>query len=438
MAANLGKLNLTRQTIEAGVRWFDEYFIAHFGRSTSNQPFVVRPHAAMIERAVAAENPISALGNYEHYYGLLLYERCNILMRARTELKPVVVAELGSTHGILANMIMATRENVNYVFIDRRERLEDIRMELGAAYPKKRTLFVKAEGDLVTSNLDDWGMTFVPIEFAEGLAGKYVDLVWTFHGMNGLPDEEISRFHNLVQCKIQPKSFIARARFLNFLEVSDFRNASAGIKGAVLAEAQWTCGHWSFEPSILKCPYVDETRHPRYLEFLLQRLVPLDPESARVRDKRRFLEELSFQGWVEILKAPHAFSSAWGLRPFRLNLAQGGVLERLWHHARRAPGRDVFMMLLHYLDYMCLGSSGVFEEWLFYAAMLKQLHLTVPDSDSTTILSWIGERISEGARSGRKPVPGWQRGYVPSTEPLPPGAVHQLMLTIDVCQTLSS
>jgi hypothetical protein len=391
----------------------------------------------MIDRALADNNPFIALGSYVHYYGVALFDMyCRSVGMTRPEVETIVVAEIGPEHGHLAAMMLAKYPEVNYVFIDHAERLTAIAAELCPAFPNATHLFAENQDDVTRANLDEWRMVFVPMPLADALVGKHVDLVWTFHGMNGLENSSIAHFFDLVQSKMRPRTFMYRNRFLNVANEDGFAECAATSKASVLADAQWTIREWSPEPSILGCPYVDGARHPRYLEAVLQRLVKPDTDDVRINAKRACLSRTTVQAWVEVLRAPVRYAMTWGARPLRLPLGRDGTLFELWNLARLAPGRDVFLILLHYLDYCALPSGRIFEEWLFYAAVLKELHIAAPDSASGTILKWIEGRVAEGAKFSFRPMPSWELGFEPLPELLPIDAVRKVMASVDVPASL--
>jgi hypothetical protein len=133
---------------------------------------------------------------------------------------------------------------------------------------------------------------------------------------------------------------------------------------------------------------------------------------------------------------PKAYGHTWGIRPMRLMVERAATLGELWEHARLAPGRDVFLVLLHYLDYCGLGSGRLFQEWLFYAAVLKELHTAAPDTASKITVEWIGERVREGTKSSCRPIPDWSLGYEPLSERMPIAAVRKIMTEVDVHRSL--
>jgi hypothetical protein len=104
--------------------------------------------------------------------------------------------------------------------------------------------------------------------------------------------------------------------------------------------------------------------------------------------------------------------------------------------ARRAPGRDVFLMFAHFLDYCALGSGRLYEEWLFYAAVLLRLHAEAPDATSEAVPTWVSTRVAERARTALKPLPLLALGFVPPAERLPEARVRQIMHDVDLPKTL--
>jgi hypothetical protein len=427
---------VTRRVIDAGIEWYNDLFIRS-GHNPRLEPFIVVPTRQMVDSAIAANNPVIALGNYEHYYSVTLFnDYCRSVGMTRADHNRIVVAEIGTAHGILASMMISKYPEVNYIFIDIPERLRAIAPVLRTDFSDARCLFAEDHNEVANANLDRWRMIFVPCEFAGALAGKHVDLVWTFHGMNALDNSSSAEYFNLVQSRLRPRTFIFRNRYLNLINDADLSARANANMSAVLADEQWTIRGWSLEPSIVGSPYVDAGRHVRYLETVLQRLVKPDDGDARIAAKRTYLEGVAVQAWVDILRHPNAHAHAWGFRPIHFMTDRTGTLGKLWDHLRLAPGRDVLLILLHYLDYCRLGSNRLFEEWLFYAAVLKELHRTAPDAASAVVLNWISERVQEGANSSGRPVPNWRLGYETLPEPLSIAEVRKIMVGIDVRRSL--
>jgi hypothetical protein len=427
---------VTRRVIDAGVEWYTSFFLSS-GHIPRLEPFVVAPTRQMVDNAIAANNPVLALCNYEHYYGVTLFDdHCRSVGMTRANHDRIVVAEIGTAHGILASMMLSKYAEVNYVFVDARERLRVIAPELRMNFSKARCLFAESSDEVVDANLDHWRMIFVPSEFVGALAGKHIDLVWTFHEMNALDNSSSAEYFDLIQSRIRPRTFIFRNRFLNFINDGNVSARANANMSAVLADEQWTIRGWSLEPRIVASPYVDAGRHVRYLETILQRLIKPDNEGARIAAKRTLLAGAAVQAWVEILRLPDAHAHAWGFRPMHLMIDRTGLLGALWDQIRLAPGRDVLLILLHYLDYCRLGSSRPFEEWFFYAAVLKELHRAAPDATSGVVLNWIKERVHEGAKSSGRPVPGWRLGYETLPEPLSITEVRKIVIGIDVRRSL--
>lgn len=427
---------VVRLVIESGIEWYEQFFRS-IGADPRRQPFVVHPTTEMIQRALDANNPVVALGNYEHFYNLTLFEEyCRGVGMTRVTSDRIVVVEIGVAHGILASMMMSKFPHANYVLVDSPQVLHTIAERIRTAFPQRRSLAVEKKADIASASLDDWQTVFLPEDFVGALAGKHVDVAWTFHGMNRFRDSQIARYFDLIQNKIRPRTFAFRNRYLNATDEGSFATRTKSGKGVALVDAQWTIREWALEPMILASPYVDSGRHPRYLEAVLQRLVPPDGDEARILAKRKFLAGIAVQSWVNILQAPAAYTTTWGIRPLRFQVDRGGTFWQFWDHARLAPGRDVFLMLMHYLDYCALGSGSPFEEWLFYAAVLKELHAVAPDAMSDTVLQWLSVRVREGAKSRLRPVPGWRSGYEILPELLPIETVRQIMLDVDIHRSL--
>lgn len=423
---------LQRRIVEASMAWY-EALLARHGGDPLAQPFAVRPDEARIERAIASDYPSIALGGYEHYYSVLLFERfcADIARRAADRAEPrAVVAEIGTIFGSLARMMQAKYPNLTYVFIDIPESLCVTAHDL---MPGRKTKLVAGAGELAETRLEDYECVFVPSMFAGGLAGKPIDLVWSFHSLGEFSNAYIQHYYRLVETGIAPRWFVHRSRYLNALDDHNFAARAGENMAGVLTGGGWTVRHWTLEPEINACPYISPGRHPRYLEVALERAAPAPGAEA---EKRDFLARVSLEGWIDVLRAPENATMTWGLRPLRFDTERSGAFARFWDMARTAPGRDVFLMLAHYLDYCALGSGRLYEEWLFYAAVLLRLHEEAPDETSDAVRGWIGARIAERARTTLKPLPQLALGFVPPPETLPEARVRAIMAAIDVPRTL--
>lgn len=423
---------LQRRIIEASMAWY-ESLLARFGGDPLAQPFAVRPDAARLARAIASDYPAIALGGYEHYYGVLLFERfcAELAHRAADPAAPrVVVAEIGTIFGSLARMMQAKYPNLTYVFVDIPEALCVTAHDL---MPGRKTRLVGDAADLAATDLGDYEAVFVPSMLADGLAGKPIDLVWTFHSLGEFSNPYIQFYYGLIESGIAPRWFIHRSRYLNAVDEHNFAARANENMAGVLAGGGWRVRHWTLEPEIDACPYISPGRHPRYLEVALERAAPAPGAEA---EKRAFLAQISLEGWIDVLRAPQNATMTWGLRPLRFDTERSGAFARFWDHARRAPGRDVFLMFAHYLDYCALGSGRLYEEWLFYAAALLRLHAEAPDETSDAVRAWIGARIAEGARSAFKPLPLLALGFVPPPEALPEPRVRAILRELDVPRVL--
>ena len=423
---------LQRRIIEASIAWY-EALLARLGGDPLAQPFAVRPDAARIARAIESDYPSIALGAYEHYYAVLLFERfCpELARRAADPAQPrVVVAEIGTIFGGLARMMQAKYPNLTYVFVDIPESLCVTAHDL---MPGRKTMLVGGAEALADANLADYECVFVPSMLADGLAGKPIDLVWTFHSLGEFSNAYIAFYYGLVENGIAPRWFIHRSRYLNAVDDDNLAARAGENMAGVLTGGGWAVRHWILEPEINACPCISPARHPRYLEVALERAAAAAGAEA---EKRDFLARVSLEGWIDVLRAPGNATMTWGLRPLRFDTEWTGLFARFWDAARRAPGRDVFLMFAHYLDYCALGSGRLYEEWLFYAAVLLRLHAEAPDETSEAVRAWIGARVAERARSTLAPLPLLALGYVPPAEPLPEARVREIMRGIDVPRAL--
>ena len=428
---------LQRRIIEASMAWY-EALLARVGGDPLAQPFAVRPEAARIERAVAADYPSIALGGYEHYYTVTLFERfCAALARRAADpaAPRAVVAEIGTIFGSLARMMQAKYPNLTYVFIDIPESLCVTAHDL---MPGRKTRLVASAAELAETRLQDYECVFVPAMLAGGLAGKAVDLVWSFHSLGEFSNAYIQFYYDLVENGIAPRWFVHRSRYLNAVDEHNFAARAGENMAGVLTGGGWAVRHWTLEPEINACPYVSPGRHPRYLEVALERATPAPGDAApgAEADKRDFLARVSLEGWIDVLRAPGNATMTWGLRPLRFVTERSGTFARFWDIARSAPGRDVYLMFAHYLDYCALGSGRLYEEWLFYAAMLLRLHEEAPDETSHAVRAWIGARVAERARTRFEPLALLALGFVPPAETLPDARVRAIMRAVDVPGTL--
>jgi hypothetical protein len=421
-----------RRIIELSMAWY-ETLLERLGCNPLAQPFPVRPDAARIARALETNYPSIALGGYEHFYSLALFERyCPALARRAADpaAERVVVAEIGTIFGGLARMMLTKYPNLTYVFIDIPESLCVTAHDFMLG--RKARLVASAE-ELAATRLQDHECVFVPSMLAAGLAGKPIELVWTFHSLGEFSNASIAFYYDLIERGIRPRWFAHRSRFLNGLDEGNFRVRAGENMAGVLTGPDWAVRHWKLEPEINACPYVSPARHPRYLEVALERGSDIGGGDA---DKRGFLARVSLEGWIDILRKPQSYTMTWGLRPLRFDPEWSGAFARFWDHARRAPGRDIFLMFAHYLDYCALGSARPYEEWLFYAAILLRLHAEAPDETSEAVRDWIGSRIAEAPRSTFKPLPLLELGFVPPPEILPEARVRAIMSGTDVPRTL--
>jgi hypothetical protein len=424
--------DVQRRIIAAGMAWY-EALLAQVGGDALAQPFPVRPDAERVARALDQDYPTIALGSYEHYYGVTLFERfCPGLARraAGGGTPRVVAAEIGTIFGGLARMMTAKYPNLTYVFVDIPEALCVTAHDL---MPGRKSKLIASADELAATQLADYDCVFVPAALAAGLAGKAIDLIWTFHSLGEFSNAAIAFYYGLIEGGVAPRFFIHRSRFLNALDDGNFALRAGENMAGVLTGRDWSVRHWTLEPEICACPYISPARHPRYLEMVLER--GRDGGDAEA-EKRAFLADTSLQGWTEVLRAPQNYTMTWGPRPLRFDTEWGGGFARFWDHTRRAPGRDVFLMFAHYLDYCALGSGRLYEEWLFYAAMLLRLHAEAPDETSGAVRAWIGARVAERARSTFAPLPLLAPGFVPPPEILPEARLRAIMSEIDVPRTL--
>jgi hypothetical protein len=423
-----------RRIITAALAWYEGFFAKRGRYDLKPEPFVY-PTAEVIDLAVRLDNPIVALGRLLHYYRVTMFEDyCpRLAARAADHSKDrVVIAEIGTIHGMLSGHLRARYRNVTYVMIDIPESLCLTVYDLLAGNPELRFKLIASNAEIDSTDLTSHAYDYVcvPAPLATALRGRKMDLVWTFSAMGEFSNQYIALYYDLIQNGIRPDYFMFCNRFLNAVDAGSFAWRANENMASVLVDDRWDLQHWEIEPEAMACPYIDQALHPRYLEVALtRRSDKSDTEGAARCGMRDFLAAATIESWPAILADPSAYTMMYGSRPV---LGYGDNIRRFWSSIRTTPGRDNILVFMHYLDYVSLGSGKLFEEWLFYAAVLLRLHQAEPDASSDDVKTWVAARVAEQARPTFRPLPGFGVGFVPPAEPLPPHVVRAAMYGVDV------
>jgi hypothetical protein len=332
--------------------------------------------------------------------------------------------EIGAIYGAHAQVLIPRHPELTYVFVDLPESLCVTYREILGRFPNLRIFAASKKGDIAKLNVREYDVVFVPNILIEELANHKIDVFAGFHTFGEMSNKFISYYFKLINERLRPHAFVSRNRYLSFITPKLFTRLGENM-ASVLCDENWMVRHWEAEPQILKNPYLDTRRHPRYLEYVLTQAKP-EPESEERIAKHKLLARIVMEGWVEIVSLFNNMLVL-GHNQLQHDTSMSGTLFQLWESVRRCPGRDNILVLMNYLDYLSGNSVQFAEEWFFYAGVLKRLHEIAPDSTSPEILRWIGARARSEIKNTYAPSPGFQLGAVLAEEPLPRDQVRAIM-----------
>jgi hypothetical protein len=416
--------DVTARTIDLSIRWYERYFEGQ-GIKPNELPPEITPTKEIRQVAIDQDYPVIALGRYEHFHTTLLLEKhCLGDPRPAGTPKDKIYVEIGAIYGALARILIPRHPEITYVFVDIPESLCVTMREIRSRLPNARIFAARQRGDVANLNFRDFDVVFVPTILFEELAAHNIEVFAGFHTFGEMSNKYIAYYFQFINEKLRPRWIVSRNRFLSFISPNYFHRLGENM-ASVLCDENWSVEHWDCEPEILKCPYLDTRRHPRYLEFVLKRSTPW-PQSEEISAKQECLRSVMIEGWVEVVSLFNNMLVS-GHRQLRHDTTTHGTLFRLWNSIRCSPGRDNILVMLNYLDYLS-GKPGQFaEEWFFYAGVLKRLHETFPDSNSKIILDWLGARARSENKSVYAASPGFGLGQEVLGERLTASAVREIM-----------
>lgn len=412
------------RSIELSIAWYENHFAARGVRLADFPPGVL-PTAESKAAAIKHCYPVAALGRYEHFHTTLLLEQYGLgPPKPAATAKSTLYVEIGAIYGALAKILIPRHPELTYVFVDLPESLCITYREILPAFPNAKIFVATKRGDVTNLDFRNYDIVFVPAILNEELASHEIDVFAGFHTFGEMSNKYISHYFRAINEKLRPRVFVSRNRYLSFIMPKAFHRLAENM-ASVLCDDRWTIEHWEVEPEILKCPYVDTRRHPRYAEFVLTRAEPR-PESVERAAKQETLANIMVEGWVEIVSLFNNMLVL-GHNQLRHETSKSGTLFRLWDSIRRCPGRDNVLVMVNYLDYLSGSTTQFAEEWFFYAGLLKRLHEAAPDSTSPEILRWLGARMRSEIKAIYAPSPGFKLGATILEEPLPRDQVRSMM-----------
>ncbi len=418
---------IIERTVDLSVSWYSDHFAAR-GVKSADFPQGILPTPESRDAAVKHAYPVAALGRYEHFHTTLLLERyCLGPPKPTGTPKTTLYVEIGAIYGALAQILIPRHPELTYVFIDIPESLCVTYREILTRLPNLKIFAATKRGDITNVNFCDFDIVLVPAILIEELASHKIDVFAGFHTFGEMSNKYSSYYFKLINEKLRPNVLVSRNRFLSFIMPKAFHRLVENM-ASVLCDEHWKVQHWEAEPEILKCPYLDTRRHPRYLEYVLTRTEP-NSETEERFIKREVLANIMVEGWVEVASLFNNMLVL-GHNQLRHDTSTSGTLFRLWDSIRRCPGRDNVLVMLNYLDYISGSTTQFAEEWFFYAGLLKRLHEAAPDSDSPQILEWLGTRARSEIKTTYAVSPGFKLGAALAEEPMRRDQVRSMMYSM--------
>jgi hypothetical protein len=418
---------IIERTVDHSIAWYADHFASRGIRPTDFPPGVL-PTVESRNAAIKHGHPVAALGRYEHFHTTLLLEKhCLGEPKPAGTPKQLLYVEIGAIYGALSQILIPRHPELTYIFVDIPESLCVTYREILTRFPNARIFAATKKGDVANLNVREYDIILVPAILIEELTSHKIDLFAGFHTFGEMSNKYISYYFKLINERLRPSVLVSRNRFLTFITPRLFVRLAENM-ASVLCDDRWKVQHWEAEPEILKCPYLDTRRHPRYLEYVLTRGEPR-PESEERAAKRETLARIMVEGWTEVVVV---FDNilALGHNQLRHDTSMSGTLFRLWDSVRCCPGRDNVLLMLNYLDYLGGSTAQFAEEWFFYAGLLKRLHETAPDRTTPEIFQWLGARARSERKGAYAPSPGFALGVPLLEEPLPRDQVRAMMYSI--------
>jgi hypothetical protein len=288
---------------------------------------------------------------------------------------PKTVIEIGAGAGHLARTI-CLQTPCKYVIIDLPETLCFSYGFLKLNFPDKKFLWATSTEEL--STYKDYDFVFVPVQFAEGLAGESFDLFVNTASMGEMKNHVIHHWMGFIQDSIKVNYLFTLNRFLNVIPTdwsgrwSWFAGRVQENHASVSYDSNWNILNWESEPSYTRCPYID-TLHARYVEIIASRPSSLT-QDEKITKSGELLQEVVDQDWVRLQGIYDD-----GIATARNNILVNdttitGTLYKLWESIRLNTTRDNVSYMLRYLDRITIDKPTMaFEEQYYYQELAGRL-----------------------------------------------------------------
>lgn len=277
------------------------------------------------------------------------------------------ILELGAGCGHQARTLSLFLPNSKYTIVDLPETLIFSYTFISLNFPQKKILFVTAEEDM--DKMDEYDFVFIPVVFADRLAGRNYDLFINTASMGEMRNDVIHYWMDLIQNKINIKYLFTLNRFLNTVDDghASFRRNSNECSTSY--DHKWTILNWELEPIYTRCPWID-TLHSRYVEIIASRGNDLKPEELRPRSIELLHEAMS-EDWFRLRGM---YSD--GMMQYRANIlvndmTMEGPLFKLWESIRLDQNRSNVSTMIEYLNRLIV--KHPFEERYYYEDLLRRL-----------------------------------------------------------------
>jgi len=266
-----------------------------------------------------------------------------------------VIMEIGAGTGALARVMKLRYPRCKYVVVDIPVTLYFSAGFIKAAFPEASIFVATSADDVGRADMLNYDFVFIPAELAGELDGYTFDLVVNTHSFGEMPNEVVSKYFDIIH-KSADRLFSIN-RFLN--PVRDWRKGSN--RASVSLDPHWDIRAWEFEPSVMRCPYVETPEDP-CLMIAASRVREDKRDAAKnVAISNSLVASVRSQDWVR-----KPTPSASRITDFSSN----GTLFSLWNSIRLNSSVDNCRLMIQYLDWI---GRGNVEERSYYEAKIASL-----------------------------------------------------------------
>lgn len=306
-------------------------------------PFVLRKHCKTIEGRLLSSDFLNRLAWVFRLHEVLAAPegRFSIL-------------EVGGGFGALARVFKLVHPRSRVVLVDIPESLFFQHTFLRACFPDAKHQYLRNADEAVE---DDADFVYVANGFARALAQAEFFLAVNTNSFGEMPEQQSSRWLELVQRETSTANVFFLNRFLNRIDKGLLETRAGHSSWSFGLDSHWVIREWEVDPDYERCPYF-QTTLTRNLHVIASRA----PDDGReLRELRQRAQTIALEDWCRrpgwdnfrfVTGADYPPLMSRGDLDLTPDMTQGGTLYTLWSLVRLTRDAQWIELLVAYLDYL--------------------------------------------------------------------------------------